>query len=224
MVPMPRLIDVSVRLGDGLPTWPGSSGFGARRVRSIAGGDTANVTEIGMDVHSGTHVEGPLHFLADGASLDSLPLETFLGPVWVDEVSADSDAVTASLLASLEIPDPADRLLLRTRNSGLWESSGGEFRPDYVGLTPDAAHWIADRGMQLVGVDYLSVQRYVDGPETHRTLLRAGVAILEGLNLSGVERGWYTLICLPLRLTGTEASPVRAVLIDEDVERAADAS
>jgi arylformamidase len=105
-----------------------------------------------------------------------------------------------------------ERLLLRTRNSDLWAAKKIEFRKDFVALTHEAAQWIVDRKIRLIGVDYLSVQRYIDDSRTHQILLGADTIVLEGLNLSNVKAGFYELICLPLRLVGTEAAPARAIL------------
>ena len=123
----------------------------------------------------------------------------------------DVDAVGPDELTGAGIPEGTERLLVRTRNSGLLQP-GEDFREDFVGLTLEGASWIAGRGLRLVGTDYLSIQRFGDDPETHRVLMRAGVAILEGLDLSVVEPGEYRLTCLPLRLYGSEAAPARAIL------------
>ncbi|HEY5649143.1 MAG TPA: cyclase family protein, partial [Nitrospiria bacterium] len=112
----------------------------------------------------------------------------------------------------LTLSKGAQRLLIRTRNSELWENNDGTFRENFTALTRDAAQWVVDRGIRLVGIDYLSIQRYQDDPETHRILMRAGTVIIEGLDLSGVAAGIYELICLPLRLEGAEGSPARVVL------------
>jgi arylformamidase len=104
------------------------------------------------------------------------------------------------------------RLLLKTRNSELWAAGVTKFRNDYVALSADAARWVVDRGIRLVGIDYLSVQCYEDNPLTHQILMKAGVIIVEGLNLAAVEPGSYELICLPIRLVGADGAPVRAVL------------
>ena len=127
--------------------------------------------------------------------------------------------IAASSLQARDIPEGTERLLLKTRNSSLWHGRDRSFRPDFVALTVDAAAWVVARGIRLVGIDYLSIQRFDDGPETHRTLFRGGVTILEGLDLTGVRPGRYTLACLPLRAVGVEAAPVRAVLLPDD-ERA----
>lgn len=207
-----RVHDISLEIGDGLPTWPTSEGFRYRDAMRIANGDPANVTVIEMDVHTGTHVEAPMHFLEGGAPLDAMELERFVGPAVV--VDVEGPVVTAAVLGALALPDGTTRLLVKTANSGRWAAGWGGFDPVYVALSPDAARWVVDRGIRLIGIDHLSIQRYDDDGETHRILMRAGVAILEGLNLAGVEPGSYTLVAAPLRLVGREAAPVRAVLID----------
>jgi arylformamidase len=201
-------IDITVRLHAAMPIWPGSDGFRIRWARAIGRGDEANVSLVEMDVHCGTHVEAPLHFIDAGAALDTFPLDVFVGTALVVHLP-DADLIRPEDLE--QVPAGTERLLIRTRNSEIWASQTS-FDRDFVALTADAARWIAGRRIRLVGIDYLSVQRWGDGPETHRTLMEAGVAILEGLDLSAVEAGEYRLTCLPLRLDGAEASPVRAIL------------
>lgn len=207
-----RIHDISVPIGPGLPTWPGSVGFRVLKPMAIAAGDPANVTRLDMDVHTGTHVEAPLHFLADGAALETFELQRFVGPAFVAEVG--DDVITPLALEAQAIPRGTERLLLKTRNSDRWAVANGTFDPDYAALTHEAAAWVVERGVRLIGVDYLSVQQYHDDGETHRILMRAGVLIVEGLNLAGISPGPYTLICLPVRLGGAEAAPVRAVLVE----------
>jgi arylformamidase len=210
---MTRVHDISLAIGPGLPTWPTSEGFRTRWAMRIDRGDSANVTVLEADVHTGTHVESALHFLADGAPLDATPIERFVGPAIV--VAVDGDEVTAAALERAAIPAGTVRLLVKTRNSARWATGWGPFDPEYVALTPDAAEWVAGHGIELVGLDHLSIQRYGDDGETHRILMRSGVTILEGLNLAGVESGEYTLVAAPLKLTGTEAAPARALLIGQ---------
>ena len=207
---MPRLIDISVPLARGLPTWPGSTGFRVERTLAFERGDELTVSRLDLDLHTGTHVESALHYVEDGDTIDTVPLEAFVGPALVIDLR-DADAVGPDELAGAGIPESTERLLVRTRNSGLLQPDE-DFREGFVGLTLEGASWIAGRGLRLVGTDYLSIQRFGDDPETHRVLMRAGVAILEGLDLSAVEPGEYRLICLPLRIHGSEAAPARAIL------------
>jgi len=211
-----RLIDISVALERELPTWPGSRGHGTHRTMSIEAGDPANVTQLEMDVHSGTHVESSLHFLADGQPLSSVPLNELIGPAEV--IVVDGRAVTPEILAAAEIGRDTSRLLIKTANSARWHAEHPAFDPSYVALTEEAARWLVDRGMRLVGIDYLSIQRFEDSPETHRILMRAGIVIVEGLDLTDAAPGAYDLVCLPLRLSQAEAAPARVILIDRKGE------
>jgi len=205
------IIDISVPVRPDMPTWPGSVGVRLTRTMRLEAGDSANVSRLDCDLHVGTHVDAPWHVLEGGDTVEQLPLDTLIG-VAVVTYPLEAEVITAGVLADLAIPLGTKRLLLRTRNSELWAKGITEFRKDYVGLTVDAAQWVVDQGIGLIGVDYLSVQRYDDSPLTHQILLRAGVVILEGLNLAGVEAGVYELICLPLHLIGAEGAPARAIL------------
>jgi arylformamidase len=211
-----RLIDVSVALERELPSWPGSTGHRTHRSMSIEAGDAANVTQLEMDVHAGTHVESSLHFLADGQPLSSVPLEELIGPAEVVEV--DGSAVTPATLEATGIRRDTSRLLIKTANSARWHADHPAFDPSYVALTEEAAGWLVDLGIRLVGIDYLSIQRYEDSPETHRILMRAGVVIVEGLDLTEATPGNYDLVCLPLRLSQAEAAPARVILIERGGE------
>jgi arylformamidase len=207
---MNRLIDISVPIARGLPTWPGSTGIRIEQTRSFEQGDGITVSRLELDVHTGTHVESALHYVAGGDPVETLPLEAFVGPALVIDAGS-ADAIAPDELESAAIGEGAERLLIRTRNSGRLQP-GEEFSQAFVGLTLEGARWIASRGFRLVGTDYLSIQRFGDDPETHRVLMHAGIAILEGLDLSAVEPGEYRLTCLPLRVEGSEAAPARAIL------------
>jgi arylformamidase len=140
-------------------------------------------------------------------------LERLLGPAWV--VAFTAPAIDAKVLEAAQIPMDCTRLLLRTSNSACW-GTAATFNPDYVALTPDGAQWLVDRNIALVGIDYLSIERYQEpGQRTHRILLEAGVVIVEGLNLSQTPPGRYELLCLPLRLDDAEGAPARVVLREE---------
>lgn len=206
-----QLIDISVPLQEGIPIWPGSVGVRVSRTMLLEEGDPANVTRLDFDVHVGTHVEAALHFIAGGQGVDDIPLDVLIGPARVAYVPG-STAIGAAGLEDLGLPAGTARLLLRTRNSDLWNMGRSGFVQEYVGLSTEGARWVVDRGIQLIGIDYLSVAAYSEVAETHRILMSSGITILEGLNLAGVPPGAYELICLPMKLANAEGAPARAVL------------
>ncbi|HUM91088.1 MAG TPA: cyclase family protein [Candidatus Competibacter sp.] len=210
-IAMTDYLDISLTISPNLPHWPGSPLTEITRRRDMGQGDAVNDSVLRCGVHTGTHVDAPLHFLADGADVTQLALDALIGPVVVVALP-DVGAVTANDLESLNLPTGTSRLLLRTRNSEGWRRGERDFRTDFVALTVDAARWIAARGLRLIGVDYLSVQIFRGDPQTHIALLQAGIVIVEGLNLAEVAPGSYELICLPLKLAGAEGAPARAVL------------
>jgi arylformamidase len=207
-----EIFDISVPLSRDVPIWPGSVGFALSRVSSIEAGDPATVSRLDCDVHTGTHIDAPAHFVLGGSLVEDVALTDMVGPCLVVGLPA-VETIDAQQLERLSLPADTRRLLFHTRNSELWARKVSEFRRDYVALTADAARWIVDREIALVGIDYLSIQRYGDEPTTHEILLEDGVVILEGLNLSRVPAGSYFLVCLPLRLGNAEAAPARAVLL-----------
>jgi arylformamidase len=201
-----RILDVTIPIRPGMVVWEGDPDVSFEPAASLDAGDPANLTRLVLGSHTGTHVDAPLHFLPDGDGVDRLPLDSLVGPAHVlDLTSVEADVQAADL----DIPGGAERLLLKTANSRLWERD--EFTPEHLTLAPDAARLLVDRGVRLVGVDYLSV----GSPETHRILLSAGIVPLEGLDLRDVEPGPYRLVALPLRLAGVDGAPARVVLIQE---------
>lgn len=206
------VVDISMPLHDRMSVWPGSPGFASSAHSSMAAGDVANATLIEMDVHCGTHVDAPRHFVERGATLDAIGLRPFIGPAWVGD-ALGRRMIDAALLDAIEVPPETTRLLLRTDNS--FERREAPFREDYVALTADAAQWVVDRELELIGIDSLSIQRFRDPPDTHRILLGGGSVILEGVDLRDVRPGRWTLVCLPIPLVGVEAAPARALLLEE---------
>lgn len=207
-----RIYDISLEITPDLPVWPGDPGVVMIQESKIEEGAESNVTRLNMGVHTGTHIDAPLHFLPGGARIDELSLKTLTGRVYVLHLP-DVDLVTAEVLKRSEIPPRTRRIILKTRNSDYWREQVAGFQTDFVGVSADGAQYLVDRGVKLIGVDYLSVAPYSDGVTPHRILLKAGVVIVEGLNLTEVSQGRYTLYCLPLRLAGVEGAPARAILI-----------
>ncbi len=212
---MSRIIDITVPLRPGMIHWPDSSEFRLESYMSLDRGDQANVSRFECDSHAGTHIDAPYHFTNSGLRVDELPLTTLIGQALVADLR-DVDKITADDLEDSTIPADCQRLLLLTSNSELWRradrESVPEFTEDFVALTLDGAQWVVERGIGLIGIDYLSIQRYQNGPDVHKLLLEAGVVIVESLNLSGVSPGSYELLCLPLNIIGAEGAPARAVL------------
>lgn len=208
-----RILDISVPLRAETPRWPGSSGCTVRKVSDQAAGDEVTNSTIDMDVHCGTHVDAPLHLLRNGSPVDGTDLASCIGPAFVADLRGVRE-IDAHHLEAL-VPSDVTRLLLKTDNSLLW--SEPLFVEEFAALTPAGAQWVADRGICLVGIDYLSIQLFGGEPRTHVVLMEAGVVILEGVDLTNVEPGSYELICLPLRLAGAEAAPARAVLLSQEL-------
>ncbi len=204
--------DISLTVSPALPVWPGDPPIEFTPLSQIAKGDDANVTHMSMCVHVGTHIDAPLHFLADGRAVHEIDLRLLMGRVFVLNLP-DVDVITGDVLREAEIPPRTRRLLFKTRNSAWWAAGHTTFREDYVALSADAAEYLVGRGVKVVGVDYLSVAPFHDTVPTHRILLGAGIVVIEGLNLSAVSEGRYTLYCLPLKLLGTDGAPARAVLV-----------
>lgn len=204
------IYDVTRTLSQGMPTWPGEPGPELSRIKEMASGHPADVSYLALGVHTGTHVDAPCHFIPGGAGVESLPLTALIGPVRVVNIRHER-AITVEELESAGV-EGTERVLFRTRNSDDWSDS--TFREGFIYLEPEAAQWLVERGTLLIGVDYLSVESFAaPEPLTHRTLLNAGVVIVEGLDLREIEDGDYVLNCLPLKLAGSDGAPARVVLI-----------
>ncbi|MFC1958299.1 cyclase family protein [Chloroflexota bacterium] len=203
-------IDISVPLKDAMVHWPGDPPVSIKRVKDIEQGDTANLSVISTGAHSGTHVDAPIHFIKGGKGVDHIPLDTVIGRARVIEIR-DPESIKPEELATHRIRH-GERILFKTRNSSeLWHKD--EFVEDFVFISDAAADFLVDRGVRLVGVDYLSVGSFkYGGSYVHKTLLSGDIWIIEGLNLSNVTPGKYNLICLPLRIVGGDGAPARAII------------
>lgn len=209
-----RTYDISLTITPDLTVWPGDPPVKLERVGKIEDGDNSNVTRIDMGAHTGTHVDAPFHFINESPiTVEKLSLRLLTGRAYVLHLPDTVKEVTAEVLQGTDIPPRTRRLLIRSRNSEYWKEHGHEFHTDYVAITADGAQYLVDRGVKLVGVDYLSVAPYHHTAPTHEILLKAGMVVVEGLDLSEVEQGRYTLYCLPLKLGGADGAPARAILV-----------
>lgn len=209
-----RIYDVSVRLSETTPTYPGDPGIEIRSWKSLAEGDSANVSLLYMGAHSGTHVDAPAHFIEGAGRVESLPLEALIGEAQVVAVPDSVTTIDASFTAAHCQPG-RERILFKTRNSNFWSGENTVFHTDFTHIDLGAAEYLVSQGTKLVGIDYLSIEQFKSKThETHLALLSKGIVILEGLDLREVGAGIYELICLPLRIASGsgDGSPVRAVL------------
>ena len=201
---------MSVPVRTGMVVYDGDPEVRIERVMEIARGDLANLSRMELGTHTGTHVDPPLHFVDGGAGADRLPLDVLVGPAVVADARGAPGDIDAAALAALGVPPGTERLLLRTRNGDLWDR--GAFTRDYAGVADDAARELVAMGVRLLGIDYLSIAPSADPAPTHRTLLQAGVVVVEGLDLRAAPAGTYELVCLPLRIEGADGAPARALL------------
>ncbi len=213
-----HIYDISLPITQNMLVWPGDPNIVIRQMSSIEKGNDANVSQIRMSVHTGTHIDAPRHFLNRGKSIGQIPIHKLVGKAFLmvipDEITLINENVIKEYLKE-EILGKTKKLLIRTHNStiGLLEKS--DFREDYVGLDSTAADYLAQKNLDLIGIDYLSIAAFKDIVNTHKILLQNDIILLEGINLSGIKEGFYTLQCLPLNLDNCEGAPARAILIDK---------
>ncbi|MHC1785205.1 MAG: cyclase family protein [Anaerolineaceae bacterium] len=210
-----KIFDISLTVDENLPTWPGDPAAVRRRVKKIEEGSNANVSELVMGAHTGTHVDAPYHFLPGGSTVESLSLDVLVGPVQVVELPLECNLINGDVVAGADIKPGTERVLFKTRNSTYWNKETPVFKTNFVGISKDGAETLVDMGVKFVGLDYLSIAPYKQSRPTHEVLLGAGMIILEGVDLTGVDPGWYTLYCLPLKLGGADGAPARVILIQE---------
>lgn len=208
------IYDVTVPLSNDLPTWPGDPEVQIRDWQSLSNGDGANVSILSFGAHTGTHVDAPAHFIEGASKVETLALDVLIGEAQVIEVPEDCHAIDEAFVSARCTPG-TKRVLFKTRNSAFWNQFKPEFRTDFTYLDFNAAKRLVQQGAKLIGIDYLSIEKFGEHDhETHHALLSHGVIILEGLNLSDIPAGKYELICLPLRLRSNkgDGAPARVVL------------
>lgn len=207
------ILDVTVPIRTGMITFEGDAEVHVERIVSIAAGGVCNLSRADLGLHSGTHIDAPLHYIDGAAGVEETPLDALMGSVFVLDATAMEGNIDEAALRQLAIPADAERLLFKTKNCELWARV--QFSREFIGITEDGALALAARGTRLVGVDYLSVAPFGNPAPTHVALLSAGVIILEGLDLRQAESGWYELLCLPLLIDGADGAPARALLMKE---------
>ena len=202
-------IDITLPLDDKLISWKDENAYQVKQYASIDRGDPANTSLMRADLHAGTHIDAPLHFIENGAAVETIELSLLMGKVYVVEI--DVPLITRAHLEEAQIPS-VKRLLFKTRNHELYKKD--RFSTDFTALALDGAQWVLERGIKLVGIDYLSIEPFSNHEfPVHKALLGASTVILEGLYLENVTPGFYSLLALPMKVTGVEAAPVRVFLI-----------
>ncbi len=214
-----KIHDITLPVTAQMLTWPGGPRPSSRWIARVAAGDPCNESVWSLGAHTGTHVDAPSHFLTDDGDIDGVALDRLVGPARVFDLSAhDGPLIGRAQLDGLDL-DGVERVLLKTSNSDKRLGSD-QYDTGFCSIGADAAEALVAAGVRTVGIDYLSVERFVPddekdyGDPVHHTLLGAQLALLEGIDLRGVEAGDYLLCALPLKLVGAEAAPARAVLIE----------
>lgn len=207
-----KIYDVTVPLSEQTPVYEGDPNVQIEAAHQIAKGDAANVSRLCFGAHTATHVDAPSHFIEGARQVDQLELNKLIGKCRVVEIDANVTAIEAAHVANLV---GVERVLFKTRNSDFWNDTAQGFRKDFTYIAPDAAKVLVDLNVKLVGIDYLSVEKF-DSEDflTHITLLEKEVVIIEGLDLREVSAGDYELICLPLKMVGGtgDGAPARTIL------------
>lgn len=210
-----KIHDISLTITPNLPVWPGDPAITLERVEKISEGGNANVSRIAMGVHTGTHIDAPVHFVEGRTGVDQIPLEVLVGPVQVVEMAGTVSSIGAAEVLGAGIEPGTQRVLFKTSNSRLWDHLSEGFHKAFVGITRSGAEALVSLGIRLVGIDYLSIAPFKQSRPTHEALLTADMAVVEGLDLRGIHPGKYTLYCLPVKLGGSDGAPCRVILIEE---------
>jgi len=204
-----RIYDVSMSIREDMISWPSDGPVRIEQVKSMTDGDRLNLSRLEMSAHTGTHIDAPSHFVDGAGGIDTISPSLLVGPVLVLEIPGIR-GIGKEDLEQACISNGVTRLLLKTDNSGLLK--GNRFDESYAHLTGGGAQYLVEKGIKLVGIDYLSVAEYGKGDEVHRILLTDGVVIIEGLDLRGVPAGMYMMAALPLKIAGADGAPARVVL------------
>ncbi|BBB48768.1 cyclase family protein [Pelolinea submarina] len=206
------IYDITILISKDTPVWTGDKEVKIYRDRSIAAGADYNVSLLEIGVHTGTHMDAPFHVIDAGRTVDQIALEQLIGPAQVVAVPPEIEVIDAGFLSNCGLAAGVQRVLFKTRNSKFWNDQPLRFREDFVGVDTSGVCWLIEKGVILAGIDWFSISPMQDLKNPHEILLRGGAVILENLDLRKVPAGSYELICLPLKLMGTDGAPVRAIL------------
>ncbi len=212
-----RIIDISVPVHPGMLTYPGDPKVSLERIDDMDHGDGSNLSVLSMSTHTGTHVDPPVHFVAGGETTDRIGFDVLVGEALVVDMRGVA-AIGAAELQAADVPRDVVRVLFLTDRSAAWSEAASLFPDSYTALTADGAAWIVERGIRLVGTDFISIEDGdADGGTfpVHRALLGAGVLIVEGLDLRLAPLGRSTLWCLPLKIRDGDGGPARAILVTD---------
>ena len=210
-----EIYDISIPLNDETPVWEGDRGVSISHPESITEGDDFNVSRMEMGVHAGTHIDAPKHLFDDGYTVDQIDLKHLIGPVQVLEIPENISIIEPRHLEDHGYQREVKRILLKTANSNYWLSDPFSFHKEFAAINKECAEMFAKDEFFLVGIDYFSISPFSNLKPPHEILLKSRITILENANLSEIDAGIYNLICLPMRITDTDGSPVRAVLTRE---------
>jgi arylformamidase len=216
-----KIYDISVPISRTSVVWPDDPKVAIRKLSKIANGDEVNISQISMSLHTGTHIDAPNHFIDNGKTIDQVPLAKLVGEVLVMSFEDHIKVINEHALVShpmLKDLLTAKKVLFKTSNSSYLDMSQGKFSEDYVGIDKSGAHYLAGLNLDLIGLDYLSVAIFDDTQDPHQILLSKEIVLLEGITIKHVSPGFYDLYCLPLPVSGSDGSPARTILIQENEE------
>jgi len=207
-----KIIDITLPLSNQTLVWEGDKEITIEQVAFINKGSDFNVSRVEFGVHAGTHIDAPYHLDDQGYSVEKIPFDKLVGKIQVLQIDDSIDLITKEVLLGSGFQEGTERLLLKTKNTQNWINDPHRFVHDYAAIDSDAAAFLVEEGIKLIGIDYFSISPYDDLKASHQILLNAGIVILENAYLVNVEAGEYNLFCLPLNLVGTDGAPVRAIL------------
>lgn len=214
------LYDITVPISSDMIIWPGDPQVEVRQVSAISQGAESNVSTLRMSVHTGTHIDAPKHFLDDGKTIEQIDLQKLMGTVFVMVIGDEIPVITKEILErhpAFTALKKVRKVLFKTGNSVFWPNSSHAFQQDFVGLDHTAAQCLADLGMELVGMDYLSIATFNETEAPHKILLEKEVVLLESIDLTEVPEGTYEMVCLPMLLNGSEGAPARVILKSKSI-------